>query len=180
MQPESVSKPDEVVRTVRAAQRATGRAGLVKRSEVIDKWYTLASGGEIERGDVFFRFMALWVAFNALYGSRHGYRERDWDQIKAYCREHEVRNRHSLLLRSDPEYRSAVHTLKRDGVYSYRNQEKRHIHEESNITQIAGCFYQVRNNLFHGNKAGDLRDEDLVGASYTIVSKLIEPHVNGR
>lgn len=153
---------------------------MVKRSEVIDKWYALASGGEIDRGNVFFRFMALWVAFNALYGSRHGYREGDWDQINAYCQEHEIRNRHSLLLRSDHEYGSAVNTLKRDGVHNYRNGEKRQIHRKGNLRQVAGCFYQVRNNLFHGNKAGDLRDEDLVAASYTIVSKLIEPHLNGR
>lgn len=152
----------------------------MKRSEVIAKWYTLASGGQIERGDVFFRFMALWVAFNALYGSRHSYRRGDWNQIRAYCQEQEVRRRHSQLLHDDSEYRDAVNTLERDGVYSCREGEKRRIHEEDELRQVARCFYQVRNNLFHGNKAGDLRDEDLVAASYTIVSRLIEPHLNVR
>lgn len=68
----------------------------------------------------------------------------------------------------------------RDGVYSYRDGEWRHIHDEGDLRQLASCFYQARNNLFHGNQAGDLRDENLVAASYTIVSKLIEPHLNAR
>ena len=152
----------------------------MKRSEVIYKWYALASGGEIGSGDVFFRFMALWVAFNAFYGSRHSYERSDWGKINAYCQEREVQNRHSQLLRSDCEYGNAVNTLKRDGVYNYKGGDYRHIKDERYLEQVARCFYQVRNNLFHGDKAGDLRDEDLVAASQTIVSKLIEPHLNGR
>lgn len=120
------------------------------------------------------------MAFNALYGSRHGSKRWERDQINAYCQEVEIRNRHSQLLRSDGEYRSAVSTLKKKGVYDYRKGETRHILDESDLGQVAGCFYQVRNNLFHGDKAGDLRDENLVGASYTILSKLIEPHLHGR
>jgi hypothetical protein len=165
---------------VRAGSRAHGEVRLMKRSEVIDKWYTLALGGEIDRGDIFFRFMALWVAFNALYGSRHSYRRNERDQIEAYCQEQDVRSRHLQLLHSDHEYTGAVNTLKKAGVYSYRDREWRHIHELGDLRQVARCFYQVRNNLFHGNKAGDLRDEELVAASYTIVSKLIEPHLDAR
>jgi hypothetical protein len=40
-------------------------------SEIIRVWYSLATGGDVDRSDVFFRFIALWVAFNALYASRH-------------------------------------------------------------------------------------------------------------
>lgn len=44
--------------------------------EIIRKWYRLASGEDVERDDVFFRFIAVWVAFNALYTSHHGHTNR--------------------------------------------------------------------------------------------------------
>lgn len=40
--------------------------------EIIKKWYELASGDDVERAEPFFQFVAVWVAFNALYISRHG------------------------------------------------------------------------------------------------------------
>jgi hypothetical protein len=48
-----------------------------------------------------------------------------------------------------------------------------------NTERVIRYIYYVRNNLFHGNKEpGEQRDEYLVEASYTILSRLLEPWMN--
>jgi hypothetical protein len=56
----------------------------VNVQEIINKWYELASGGNVERAEPFFQFVAVWVAFNALYTSRHSDDIGDWDQIRSF------------------------------------------------------------------------------------------------
>jgi len=149
--------------------------------EIAQQWYTLASGGEIERDDVFFRFIAVWVSFNALYALMHNHEEGDWNQVRSFAGEPEAIDRHRELLTIDPEYRRSVGVLKQRGVYDPRNRRNREIYKERNLTQVASCFYQVRCNLFHAGKMpGNPRDEGLVKASYVIVSKLVEPYLNRR
>ena len=147
--------------------------------EIIRKWYALASGGNVEANDIFFRFVALWIAFNALYTSRHGNEERDWDQVRSFAEAPQAIACHRRLLQNDEKYRNAVQDLKDRGVYDVRRQTLRTIRNENNLTQVARCVYQVRCNLFHGGKSPeDLRDERLVNAGYTIISKLIWPYLN--
>jgi hypothetical protein len=48
-----------------------------------------------------------------------------------------------------------------------------------NLRQVMRCIYQIRCNFFHSGKVpGNPRDEKLVDAAFTIVSKLIEPWCN--
>lgn len=149
--------------------------------EIAHKWYALASGGKIEQGDTFFRFIAVWIAFNALYASMHSDEEGDWNQVRSFAGEPEAIDRHRYLLGADPEYRKNVGILKERGVNDPHKRINRRIHREHNLTQVTSCLYQVRCNLFHGGKMqGNPRDERLVDASYDIVSKLIEPYMNRR
>jgi len=146
--------------------------------DIIQTWYTLASGGNVERSDIFFRFVAVWVAFNALYTSRHSDETGDWDQVRSFAGEPEAIDRHRRLLNEDAEYGAAIALLRDRGVYSSNRNQRRSITNPTNLTQVASCVYQVRCNLFHGGKApGNPRDERLVHASYVIVSKLIAPYL---
>lgn len=150
------------------------------RETIAQKWYTLASGGEIERGDIFFRFVAVWIAFNALYASLHSHEEGDWNQVRSFAGEPEAIDRHRDLLKMDTEYRDKVEVLKHRGVYDPISGKRRKIRKERNLTEVASCLYQVRCNLFHGEKMPENpRDKNLVDASYIIVSKLIEPYLKG-
>ena len=54
--------------------------------EIIQKWYTVACGENLGDLDIFFKFVAVWVAFNALYTSRHSDEIGDWDQSTEFFR----------------------------------------------------------------------------------------------
>jgi len=143
---------------------------------IIQQWYTLASSGDVSRGDIFFRFVAAWVAFNALYTSRHSDDIGDWDQVRSFAGELDAINRHRQLIDQDQSYQRAIQVLKEKGVGDLRRGYSRRIRNEYNFTEVASCLYQVRCNLFHGGKLpGNPRDERLVAASCEIVSKLSAP-----
>lgn len=146
--------------------------------EIIQKWFTISSGGEIDGNNSFFRFIALWVAFNALYTSKYGNERYDWEQIENYVGEPEVVDRHRRLMDTDNNYRQAVEWLKERGVFDLASRRPWHVSNPYNLTTVAKAVYKVRCNLFHGGKMpGNSRDERLVSASYTIISKLIAPDI---
>mgnify|MGYP007092098083 CR=1 FL=1 len=151
---------------------------ILGRKEIdrhILEWYRLSNGEAIDQSDLFFRFVAAWVAFNAFYSSRMHDEVGDWNQVRAYAGEPEMIDLHRKLLEVNLDYRKAVNVLKEKGVYDTATHKHRAIREPRNLTQVVSCLYQVRCNLFHGGKApGDLRDRRLVKAAHTITSCLIE------
>jgi hypothetical protein len=148
-------------------------------SAIIRAWHPLATGGDIDRSDVFFRFIALWVAFNALYASRHSSDIGDWDQVRSFAGDPDAVDRHRELIRTDSDYDKAIDVLAQRGVRDLRDLNRgavRRIRNRQNLTEVASCVYQVRCNLFHGGKTPENpRDAKLVEACHTIVLKLIEP-----
>jgi hypothetical protein len=149
----------------------------MRLSEIIMTWHKLASGGQVDQTDIFFRFVSIWIAFNGLYTSRHSRDTGDWDQVRSFAGDSDAVDRHRQLLKTDEEYRRAIEVLRERGVGNVnRPAIRRHIRRVDNLTEVLSCVYQVRCNLFHGGKApGNPRDENLTEASYIIVSKLIEP-----
>ncbi len=149
-------------------------------ADIVQKWYTLASGGDIDRGDVFFRFVAVWVAFNALYTSLYGDEVGDFNQVRSFSGSPKAIDRHRELISNDVDYLAAINTLKERGVLDLsRRNWRRQIRDLNNLTEVASCLYQVRCNLFHGGKMPDNpRDERLVEAGFVIVSKLIQPFLS--
>ena len=151
--------------------------------KIIGRWYTLGLGGDIQKDDIFFRFIALWVAFNALYASHHANVNRDSEQVRLFALEREAIDRHQQLVQSDPEYLQAVRILKQRGVDDTRANRSASnrtalIEQENDFSDVALCVYRVRNNLFHGRKIPEsMRDESVVRASYIILSKIIEVYV---
>lgn len=156
-------------------------------NEIIRKWYQLSSGDEVDTNDVFFRFMAVWVAFNALYTYRYGRLTNqagrpigDRHQVREFAKEAAVEQKHIRLLRDDAEYKEAVIYLKSKGVSDVATGRHWCIHDETNVLYVMMCVYQVRCNLFHGGKLPDsARDARVVSASYTVVSRLLEGEVVG-
>jgi hypothetical protein len=149
--------------------------------EIISTWYKLASGGNValeENSNVFFKFIAVWVAFNALYASKYSSESGDRDQVIRFAGEPLIIDRHRQLAKDDADYLEAANILKERGVGNLRGGGTRKISSVNNLNDVMLCVYQVRCNLFHGGKApGNARDERLVGASYTITSKLIASSV---
>lgn len=149
--------------------------------EIIGTWYKLASKGTVEaeeNSNSFFKFIAVWVAFNALYASRYSSESGDRAQVMRFAGEPEVIDAHRQLVSENESYLEAINTLKNRGVGNMRGGGRRNISNPGNLNEVLGCVYQVRCNLFHGGKApGNPRDERLVEASYIITSNLIAPFI---
>jgi hypothetical protein len=146
-------------------------------TEIMGKWYALSSGHDVDPGDPFFRFLAVWVGFNALYACRTDV-TGDRNQVKHFASEQLAIESHYALLKCDEEYLKAVLTLKERGVTDESSGSHYLIGDQKDLPSVLDCAYQVRCNLFHGRKLpDDLRDERLVNASYTIVSKLVRPYL---
>jgi len=161
--------------------RITGILTNMELDEIIGTWYKLASKGNVEAEEntnSFFKFIAVWVAFNALYASRYSSESNDRPQVMRFAGEPEVVDTHRQLVRENEQYLDAINTLKGRGVGNLRNGGARNISNPNNLNEVLSCVYQVRCNLFHGGKApGNPRDERLVEASYIIVSNLIAPFI---
>src|SRR6266851_34600 len=126
----------------------------MRLSDIILTWHKLASGGEVNQTDIFFRFVAIWIVFNGLYTSRHSRDTGDWDQVRSFAGDSDAIDRHRQLLQTDEEYRRAVDVLRERGVGSLsRLGVRRQIRRVDNLTDVLSSVYQVRCNLFHGGKA---------------------------
>lgn len=128
-----------------------------------DRWLDRACDPEVSK-DAYDRFIYAYIAFNYLY---EGIRQKDEGEracVARYaeekCKEFKV-NPFSVDV---SEYKSPVGDMK--------NRGKSWAVRDSDITSLFNAIYQVRCNLFHGNKCiGNLRDEKLAeqGAEVLIV-----------
>lgn len=150
--------------------------------EIIRQWYRVAV--DEERQDVFFRFIALWIAFNAHYVSRYHHfddtsaRVTDHKYVRRFAQEAENVRRHRKLLNKRGDYASAVAVLAASGVRDVISQELFSITESTDLFQVCETVYQVRCNIFHGGKLrGNPRDENLTSAAFVVLDGLLAPVV---
>jgi hypothetical protein len=149
----------------------------MKISEIIIPWYKLASGETVDQSNIFFRFIAAWIAFNGIYSTRYDDQPNDSRKIEKFSYEPEMFERHKTLLANDKKYLQAVEYIASKGVIDSKYPDDPYkIEKFENLGQVMRCIYQIRCNLFHGEKElENPRDKGLVEAAYTIVSMLIEP-----
>ncbi len=110
--------------------------------DIINTWYRLASQGTIEpneEGNVFFKFVAVWVAFNALYASRFSNEAGDREQVIRFAGQPDVIDGHRRLTANDPAYVAAINVLAEHGVANLRNGNRRRIGNINNLNEVLGC-----------------------------------------
>lgn len=137
--------------------------------------------------DIFFRFIALWIAFNAYYISRyHRYddsdaRVADRKYVRRFGQEHENVARHRQLVKSRDAYAAAVQVLAARGVQDAVSGEITAVHDSADLLQVIEAVYLVRCNIFHGGKLrGEPRDEKVTSAAFAILSGLLETAFAGK
>jgi hypothetical protein len=159
------------------------------------EWYSVSQGNSPKTGlDPFFRFVSVWIAFNALYAShaREGL-VGDRKQMEDFCNDPMLKMRHDHLLENDIIYRQSITTILSKPVRSMRTRvrepgfsgDRRPIHvrprsdhdietRSKDIMEVLGVVYRIRNNLFHGGKQPyNPRDCRLVESAAEIVTRLI-------
>lgn len=166
--------------------------------EIATTWLVLASRDDTSR-DPLFRFIAAWVAFNAIYAALYtsdkhrGWKDRlnelrnrdksgsrgkpgEKEKVQLFSTEPETAKYHRVLLVEDERYREAVSYLKSRPVYNTDNGRCVEIEDERVLEQVLLSVYRARCNLFHGAKVPhNLRDARVAKAGYTIVSILLRP-----
>ena len=138
--------------------------------ELIQKWHELASTDPAIQGNVFFKFVATWVAFNAFYAEMFPELSgQDKKQIEKYSDLPETKKIHSELLK-DQQYKAAVLFFCMQGVRDVA--KPRDLFDTQTIFKQV---YKVRCNLFHGGKLPkNPRDYSLVQNAYIIVSRIVK------
>lgn len=116
------------------------------------EWY--AYGLESKKDDII-KFAIHWIAFNWLYGDYGGRDERE--SIKAFCNSNE-----EVLSSFDAFSKPEIKLFLEQPVYDARGhcrKRSEEIYEKvtkgsgiEQITNLLLTFYQVRCNLFHGQK----------------------------
>ena len=141
---------------------------------IIVNWIRLSRQEAFETNDVFFRFMSLWIAFNAYFTFRYG-NITDRQKIQRFARERRAHGQHDKLLQNDNDYNKSIGMIKKNGVIDLNRKEHHTISDANDFCQVMDCIYTIRCNLFHGGKLTDnLRDQELVRASLAILDKLAE------
>ena len=138
--------------------------------ELIQKWHELASTDPAIQDNVFFKFVATWVAFNAFYAEMFPELSgQDKKQIEKYSDLPETKKIHSELLK-DQQYKAAVLFFCMQGVRDVA--KPRDLFDTQTIFKQV---YKVRCNLFHGAKLPkNPRDYSLVQNAYIIVSRIVK------
>jgi len=143
--------------------------------DVARAWISIALQAVDSEPAPFFRFMTAWIALNALYASRHLTVKSERRQVHAFAREPDAVMRHRSLLQANEEYRQSVACIKAPGVFNYRKQKRLQIGDDLNLVDVLNCTYQVRCNLFHGDKfPDDESDKRLVEAAFKITSEIVK------
>ena len=127
------------------------------------------------------RFVAVWVAFSALYGLiSQSWQERQ--QLQDFTTADHVRSFHADLLLSDVEYLAAVRALCGGELFNHwRRADGRETLapcDEFNLSALALRILVIRGNLFHGHKSPTVkRDTELVRNAFVVVERLVREFV---
>ena len=140
----------------------------------VHEWYRLAVGSEDLPDNAYFRFVAIWIAFNGLCAVHDPNAQTDRAQLNSFGNWSRARTAHSSALH-DERYGAAVAVLASGaGVWNFQTDKAEVIDDPKNLQQIIDAVYRVRCNLFHARKVpANLRDVGLVEAAHVIVAELV-------
>jgi hypothetical protein len=143
--------------------------------QLIEIWFRLAQGekliGDLQKNiEAYFKFMALWVAFNAFYSNKYKDCDGDRNQALEFAQDKKREIFHSEHLELG-EYDKAMAIFLDDSMAIHdKNGVEKTIVDKTKFTQVMEYIYQIRCNLFHGRKPicnnGDVR---IVEAAYYIL-----------
>lgn len=140
------------------------------------EWQTCAAEHtpDTERG-AFMRFIALWIAFNAVYVSRFSGSATETELEKIRQLSPTLSGRHDEHLRSDIHYKEAVVYFARHDIYNCQKDCSFELKNHQNIKQCLTYLYHIRNNLFHGRKVpSKLHDYMLVQYAGHVLDRLLQ------
>ncbi len=145
---------------------------------------------------IFAKFYFLWSAFNSLYNLAYDENIDEKSRIKSLLnllseadvesiinnncnylmniKEPVENERHHMLMIYNRLYRENPRNRNYDEKKYNRIYESNNIDFKSKLNAVFLTIYQIRNNLTHGNKSGDLRDRLLVKNAIPIIENTVK------
>lgn len=109
---------------------------------IVIAWHGLSKGEyQIEKFDLFIKFISAWVLFNAIYEIECNCAQYDREKVKKFCNLDDMKELHHKLM-DDTEYSSAVNVLAKNGILKLPNRNgKATIEDAGNLEQVMMCVY---------------------------------------
>ena len=145
---------------------------------------------------IFAKFYFLWSAFNSLYNLAYDENIDEKSRIKSLLnllseadvesiinnncnylmniKEPVENERHHMLMIYNRLYRENPRNRNYDEKKYNRIYANKNTNLKSKLNAVFLTIYQIRNNLTHGNKSGDLRDKLLVKNAIPIIENTIK------
>lgn len=153
--------------------------------KIIESWFYKANSN----GEPFDNFIALWISFNGFYTSSKRYNQArklttqknipEYLYLESFCSEKKYQNIYFDLLKNTKSFEDYLNYFLKllektrfkgkiaDLRPDMRNDESaaKPFSNINNFEQFISISYQIRCNLFHGNKSSsDDGDKDIVNA----------------
>jgi len=149
--------------------------------ELIVQWFKRSQKQRVRKFTVFDQFISLWFAFNS-WGTYLSKEDRDTDMFNWIKRNTKLPQIFEELTKSNPEFISKLQRLSQYEVLDMRPRhqgESKSISDLHSLDQVLQVIYQIRCNLFHGQKSMiDPHDKELVELAFCILSRIFEPIIN--
>jgi len=142
--------------------------------QIVVRWFKKSQDNQ-QGLDDFDRFIALWISFDAWGCNESGAMERSMINWVAGSSMAQV------FRKAWPQLEPDLIALKSKGpIPNYVTGNPVTINNLRDFKEVMEAIYLIRNNLFHGHKSPDDKDDqEFVNLAYHIMSVLLEPFAKG-
>src|ERR1035437_5122779 len=151
------------------------RSDITKQALIV-RWYARSQKHQTKSFNIFDKIISLWVAFNS-WGTFVTKQSNDRKMIDELRNNKKLLDSYAVLKRED-KFRNDISGFARYGILdmrpSYEDRRTR-IENQNDFGQILDAVYQVRCNLFHGQKdIMNPHDRELVELSFRILGNVLK------
>jgi hypothetical protein len=148
--------------------------------ELIVDWFKRSQGLRARKYTIFDQFISLWFAFNS-WGTYLSKKGKDIDMLNWVKTNTKLPQILKELIEKDLEFAMKLQRLSQYEVLDMRPDhqgQSKSISDIRSVDQVLDVIYQIRCNLFHGQKSMiDPHDKELVELAFYVLSKMFKPVV---
>ena len=148
------------------------------REQLVIYWYRKSQKIKVAQFTIFDQFISLWLAFNS-WGTYLSKADIDRAMLEYVKENAQLKSVYSELVQKDNVFHTMVGQL---ATRTVRDMRPGHLGDSTSITdisnfgQVLDMIYQIRCNLFHGQKNELVEGErELVELAFKILTRVFEP-----
>ena len=149
--------------------------------KLIVDWFKRSQRQRARKFTIFDQFISLWFAFNS-WGTYLSNKDKDAEMLRWIKSNTRLPQILEQLTTNDSEFATKLQRLSEYEVHVMRpghEGQSKSISDIHSLDQVLDVIYQIRCNLFHGQKSMiDPHDKELVELAFHILSKLFKPIID--